>query len=406
MMSNEIAAPGLPPEAKRNLALLIVCQALLFVNNVSMIAINGLAGLAFAPSALLATVPVTGYVIGGAIAAMPVSWMMKHWGRQRAFTVGSAFGMLGTAVCAFAALNQSFWLLCCGTALVGVYNACGTLYRFAAADVAPPSFKERAISWVLAGGIAGGIIGPNLARYSKDWLSVTFAGTYATLIGFALLSMLVIQLLRFPAQTAAEKKEGGRSVREIFMQPKAFIAVLGAAIGYGVMNLLMTATPIAMQYCKLPFSDATLVLEWHVIAMFAPSFFTGSLIKRFGVTRVMLVGALCMFACVAVALSGVDLMQFLAALILLGLGWNFLFVGGTTLLTECYRPEEKNKVQGVNDMCIFLVMATSSFSSGALVATSGWTILNIGSLPFLVIVSIALLWLMLRPAPQAKVAQA
>ena len=401
---NSFSTEALPAEAKRNLGLLIAAQALLFINNVTMIAVNGLAGLAFAPNAFLATLPVTGYVVGGALAAMPVSWMMKHWGRRTAFTVGSAFGMLGAAVCAIAALNRSFELLCVGTAIVGVYNACGTLYRFAAADVAPPSFKERAISWVLAGGIVGGVVGPNLARYSKDWLAVTFAGTYASLIGFALLSMLVIRFLQFAPQTMAEKNNAGRPLREILLQPKAVVALMGGAIGYGVMNLLMTATPIAMQMCQLGFRDATFVLEWHVISMFAPSFFTGSLIKRFGVTRIMFIGILLMFGCVVVALQGVDLMNFLFALMLLGLGWNFLFVGGTTLLTECYRPEEKNKVQGANDMVIFLVMATSSFTSGAMVTTRGWELLNLGSLPFLVLVSVALLWLMLqqkRPAAAA-----
>jgi MFS family permease len=384
----------LPPEAKRNLALLILCQGLLFTNNTTMIAINGLAGLAFAPNALLATVPITGYVVGGAVAAMPVSWMMKHWGRQAGFTVGTLFGMVGALVCALAAYIGSFALLCTGTFLVGFYNACGTLYRFAATDVAPASFKEKAISWVLAGGILGGVLGPNLARVSKDAMSVPFMAAYLALVVVGLIALVVIRFLRFPPVNETQNQKPGRPLKEILLQPAAVVAVMGGAIGYGVMNLLMVATPLAMQMCKHPFSDATWVLEWHVIAMFAPSFFTGSLIKRFGVLPVMLVGTLLMFVCVAVALSGVDVMQFLVALMALGVGWNFLFVGGTTLLTECYRPEEKNKVQGANDMVIFLTMATSSFSSGALVTSQGWTILNLGSLPFLLAMALALLWLM------------
>jgi MFS family permease len=395
--------PTLPREAKRNLALLILCQGLLFVNNTTMIAINGLAGLAYAPNALLATVPITGYVVGGAVAAMPVSWMMKHWGRQAGFSVGTLFGMLGALLCALAAYLHSFNLLCCGTFLVGFYNACGTLYRFAATDVAPPSFKEKAISWVLAGGILGGIVGPNLARVSKDALATPFMGAYLALTLFGLAALIVIRFLRFPPVADTQNAKPGRPLAEIFSQPAAIVALMGGAVGYGVMNLLMTATPLAMQMCKHPFAEATFVLEWHVIAMFAPSFFTGSLIKRFGVLPVMLVGAMLMFVCVGVALGGVEVMQFLVALMALGVGWNFLFVGGTTLLTECYRPEEKNKVQGMNDLVIFLTMATSSFSSGALVTTQGWTTLNIGSLPFLVIVSAAIVWLMFkrRSAPVA-----
>ena len=387
-----VAAPAVDP--KRDIFLLVACQALLFTNNVSMIAVNGLAGLALAPNMAMATVPVTSYVVGSALASAPVAKIMKHYGRRVGFSIGTFFGMLGVLVAALGAYHKLFWLLCLGTMLVGFYNACGQLYRFAAAEVAPPAWKERAISWVLAGGVIGGVVGPNLSKYTIDGLSVAFAGTYASLVVFAVLSLIVIQFVKFPPHTEAEQKNSGRPLKEIMAQPVFIVAAAGAIIGYGVMNLLMTATPIAMvKICQHPFADAALVLEWHVIGMFAPSFFTGHLIKRFGVLTIMFTGAMLMFLCVAVALSGVDVMNFLIALFVLGVGWNFLFVGGTALLTETYRPEEKNKAQGANDFLIFLTMALSSFSSGAMVTTRGWEQLNYGSLPFIVIVAGAILWL-------------
>jgi MFS family permease len=382
-----------PADTKRNVFLLILCQGLLFVNNTTMVAVNGLVGFALAPSAALATIPVTTYVIGSALASAPIARMMRRRGRRIGFSIGALFGMLGISLAALGAHYRLFWLVCLGTMVVGVYNACGQLYRFAAAEVAPPSFKERAISYVMAGGILGGVVGPNLAKYSKDLLSVAFAGSYATLVLFALVALVVIQFIRFPTQTAAEKAGGGRPLATIMRQPAFIVAALSATVGFGVMNLLMTATPLAMQICTHPFSDAALVLEWHVIGMFAPSFFTGSLIKRFGVLNIIFVGVLLMFGCVAFALHGNDVMHFLVALFALGVGWNFMFIGGTTLLTETYRPEERNRVQGANDFLVFLTMATSSFASGALVTTKGWELLNIGSLPFLVIVSVGILWL-------------
>ncbi|HEX4326538.1 MAG TPA: MFS transporter [Burkholderiales bacterium] len=387
------STPGAEATAKRNVFLLMCCQALLFVNNTTMIAVHGLVGLVLAPSVALATLPVTSYVIGSAIATAPIARMMKHYGRNIGFTVGTLFGMVGVVCCAGGAYYRVFPVLCMGAALVGVYNACGQLYRFAAAEVAGTGFKERAISLVLAGGIVGGIVGPNLASYSKDWLAVTYAGSYLSLVVPAILTLFVLRQISFPAQSAAERAAGGRPLAEIMRQPVFIVACGGAVIGYGVMNLLMTATPIAMKTCGFTFSDSAHVLTLHVVGMFLPSFFTGSLIRRFGVLNIMFTGALLMFACVGIALSGVELHHFLIALMTLGLGWNFLFVGGTTLLTEAYRPEEKTKVQGANDFMIFLTMATSSFSSGALVTSKGWDILNYGALPFLVIVSCAILWL-------------
>ncbi len=394
------ASPQPVEDTHRNILLLVACQALLFTNSVSMVAVNGLAGLALAPNAAMATVPITSYVIGSALASAPIARMMKRYGRRVGFSVGTLFGVLGVLVAALGVSQKMFYLLCAGTMLVGVYNACGQLYRFAAAEVSPPHWKERAISWVLAGGVIGGVAGPNLVKYSLDWLPIPFAGTYVSLIVFAVLSLIVIQFVHFPPPTAEEQADGGRSLREIVRQPDFIVAAMAAVIAYGVMNLLMTATPIAMvKICRHPFSDAALVLEWHVIGMFAPSFFTGHLIRRFGVLIIMAAGVLLMFVCVVIALNGVDVMNFLIALFTLGVGWNFLFIGGTTLLTETYRPQEKNKVQGANDFLIFTTMAASSFTSGALVTTHGWELLNYGSLPFLLLVIAAIAWLAYRRHP-------
>ena len=394
-----------PRHPGRNVYLLILCQALLFINNTTLIAVNGLVGFALAPNKALVTLPVTAFVVGAALASAPIARMMRRQGRRVGFSVGTFFGMVGTAVTAFGAYQKLFWLVCLGTMLVGVYNACGQLYRFAAAEVAPHRFKETAISWVMAGGIVGGIVGPNLATYSKDMLAVTFAGSYAVLVLVALVALGVLQYVQFPPQTALERSGGGRPLAEIVRQPLFIVAVLSATVGYGVMNLLMTATPLAMQMCSLPFSKAALVLEWHIIGMFAPSFFTGGLIRRFGVLKIMFVGVLLMVGCVAFALTGNAVMNFLIALCVLGIGWNFMFIGGTTLLTQVYRPEEKNRVQGANDFMIFATMAISSFASGALVTTRGWTLLNLGALPFLLVVTLGIVWLARQPRPQSPLAR-
>jgi MFS family permease len=382
-----------PATFKRDLALLALCQGFLLTNNVAFIAINGLVGLALAPSAWLATLPVTGYVLGGALSTGIVARSMRLLGRKRAFQLGLLVGVCATALCAFAAANSLFWLLVAGTFVNGFYNANGSLYRFAAVDVVPAAWKERAISLVLAGGLIGAVAGPNIAQLARNWLAVEFAGVYVVLIGAGLLSLATVSLIRFAPPAPVTAAGTGRPLAEIMRQPKFIVAALSGAVGYGVMNLLMTATPIAMAQCKHPFSDAALVLEMHVIGMFAPSFFTGSLIKRFGALPVMGVGALLNFVCIGVALSGVDFMQFLVALMTLGVGWNFLFTGGSTLLTETYAPAEKNKVQGAMDFFVFGTMALSSFSSGVLVTGSGWSILNLLSLPLILMVSGAIVWL-------------
>ena len=377
---------------RRNVGLLAACQALLLTNSATLIAINGLAGLALAPTKALATLPVTCWVAGGALATMLASLHMKRVGRQRGLMAGTLWGVVGALICAGAVWMQSFWLLCFGALVFGVYNAYGQYYRFAAADVASADFKSTAISLVLAGGLVGGILGPTTSRFTVDLLAPRFTGAYLALIGFALATMLLLRFIRIPAPDAKMQAAPGRPLREIAAQPKFIVAVLSGAIGYGVMNFLMTSTPIAMDVCGHPYGDAAFVISSHVIAMFAPSFFTGGLIRRLGALPVMFVGALLNFAAIGVALSGISVAQFWGALVLVGVGWNFLYTGGTTLLTETYRPEEMAKAQGANDQVIFIVMLVSSLASGATVTAAGWERVNLYALPMVALVAVAIVW--------------
>ncbi|MEO8151629.1 MAG: MFS transporter [Rhizobacter sp.] len=375
---------------------LTLCQGFFLINNVTFIAINGLVGLQLAPNHWLATLPVMGYVAGGALFTALVARHQRAWGRKRAFQVGLLVAMASTAVCAWAAIDHNFWLLVGATVVAGYYSANAGLYRFAASELVAPAFKERAISWVLTGGILGGVVGPQLASSARDWLPVPFAGAYAALVGVALLSLAVLSFIPFPPLPLPTAAQPGRPLREIASQPVFIVAVATCALGYGVMSLLMTATPIAMAQCSHPFKSAALVLEWHVLGMFVPSFFTGSLIKRFGVMPILVTGLLLNIACVAFALSGVDVMHFLGALLMLGVGWNFLFIGGTTLFTQAYRPEERTTAQAAMDFWVYLTMTVTAFSSGALVTTGGWTWMNLGSLLPLALLGGALAWLVLQ----------
>ncbi len=379
----------------RHLLLLVFCQALLLTNNVTFIAINGLVGLTLAPYGWMATLPVTGYVVGAALAAMPVSRLQARWGRQKTFQLGLVVAAGSAALCAAAAWVGNFWLLVGATLIAGFYSANGALYRFAGPELVAPSLRARALSWVMAGGVVGAFVGPNLASATRGAFAAPFVGAYLALIGVALLGLVAMSFIRFPPQAPpAADAPAGRSIAELARQPAFVVAIVAAALGFGVMNLLMSATPIAMQQCSHPFESAALVLEWHVLGMFLPSFFTGHLIQRFGALPVMALGLLLNLVCVVVALSGVDLMQFLVALAALGVGWNFLYTGGSTLLTETYRPEEKARAQGFMDACVFWTMALSSVAAGALVTTQGWALLNLGSLLPLALLAAALLWLM------------
>ena len=378
---------------RRNVILLAACQAMLLINNVIFISLNGLAGFMLATNKGLATLPVTGYVVGGALWAVPASYFMKRFGRRAGFSFGSVMAIIGAGICASAMYTSSFVLLCVGTLVTGAYSAFAIQYRFAAADMSTPEFRARAIGLVLTGGIVGGIIGPESSKFTKDLFAVPFMGSYLSLMFFAAVSLVILQFLRIPNPKIEPSSVPRRPLHEILSQPAFVAAVVCGALGYGVMSLLMTATPLAMGHEHHAFSATAFVIEWHVIGMYAPGFFTGSLIKRWGVLRVMSIGVALNVVCIAIALSGHEVAHFWASLFLLGVGWNFLFVGATTLLTEAYRPEERAKVQGINDACIFATMALSSFSSGMLLHADGWSMLNRISLAPLVVVLCALIWM-------------
>ena len=380
---------------KRNLWLLAICQGLFLTNNVTFIAINGLVGLALAPLGWMATLPVMGYVVGGALSTGLVARTQRLFGRKASFQLGLVVAVASALLCCYAAYSKNFWLLVAATVVAGFYNANAQLYRFAAAELALPEFREKAVSLVMAGGLLGAVAGPNLAVATRNMTEVPFAGAYLALAGVALLAMVLLAFIEFPPAPDVKASGGGRPLGEIMRQPVFIVAAAAGALGYGVMNLLMAATPIAMQICGLPFSDVALVLEWHVIGMFAPGFFTGHLIKRFGTLPIMAVGLVLNLICVAIALSGVDFKQFLVALFLLGLGWNFIFTASTTLALTAYRPEEKDKAQGALNFCVFAVLALSSLASGVLVTTRGWALLNMGSLLPLGVTAIAIGWLAL-----------
>lgn len=395
-----------PADTRRNVGLLAACQAMLFTNNATLIAINGLAGLALAPYAALATLPVTCWVAGGALGTMPASLHMKRVGRQKGLTMGTLWGVAGALIAATAIWLQSFWLLCFATLVWGVYNAYGQYYRFAAADVSSPDFRATAISLVLAGGLVGGLLGPALSRWTVDLAGPRFMGAYLALIAFSLATMVLLRFIRIPTPTQSEKTAAGRPLAQIAAQPKFIVAVLSGAIGYGVMNFLMVSTPLAMRACGHPYGDAAFVVSWHVVGMFAPSFFTGGLIRRFGVLAVMFAGALLNLASIGIALSGLAVAHFWWAMVVLGVGWNFLYIGGTTLLTETYRPEERAKAQGANDQAIFIMMVISSFTSGMTVTTAGWERVNLLAAPMVGAVALALVWFMLRQRAERKAAAA
>ncbi|MDO9505980.1 MFS transporter [Hydrogenophaga sp.] len=381
----------------KNLWLLAAAQGLFLTNNVVFIAINGLVGLSLAPLGWMATLPVMGYVVGGALSTPLVARTQSAFGRKVSFQIGLLVALGSALLCAWAVTTHNFWLLVTATVIAGYYSANGQLYRFAAAELSAPAFREKAISLVLAGGLVGAVLGPNLASRTRTLFEVPFVGAYVSLAVVALVSMAVMAFVRFPpVPPKAANAAPGRPLSVIMRQPVFIVATAGAALGYGVMNLLMAATPLAMQVCGFPFEDAALVLEWHVIGMFAPGFFTGHLIKRFGTLSIMGVGVALNVACVAIALSGVELHQFLIALFLLGVGWNFLFTASTTLSLQSYRPEEKDRAQAAINFCVFATMALTSFASGALVTTQGWQWLNVGSLLPLALTALALIWLAWR----------
>lgn len=360
-------------------------------------------GYSLVDTKTLATLAATTYVLGSALSAMPAALWMGRVGRRRGFMTGAAIGIAGSMLAATAVHAKSFPLFCVATAIVGIYNAFGLQYRFAAAEVASARDKAKAISLVLAGGVLGGFIGPESVRLAKDLFATPFLGSYAVLATLAVVAIAVQSRVNVPAPSPIEREGGGRPLSEIVRQPVFVVAALSAALGYGIMNLLMVATPLAMSFCGHPFGAAAFVIEWHVVSMYAPGFVTGNIIARFGAPKVILAGVALMTGCVVVALSGTTVAHFVAALMLLGTGWNFMYTGGTTLLTEAYTPAEKARTQGVNDAIVFATMGISSFSSGLLVSAAGWESMNAGALPLLAIVTGAVLWHAMRRRAQATV---
>jgi MFS family permease len=387
----------------KNLVLLILCQGIFLTNNITFVAINGLVGLSLTNISWMATLPIMGYVVGGALSTGIVARTQKKYGRQKSFQLGLLVAVLSSLICGYAAYSKNFWLLTFGTFVAGYYSANGQLYRFAAAELTHVSLRDKAISWVLAGGILGAVAGPNLATLTKDSFDTPFLGAYLTLTVAGIIGLIVMNFIHFPDEVEVKKVlPPGRSTLELLKQPVFMVAAVSSALGYGVMNLLMAATPLAMKVCGLPFSDAALVLQWHVIGMFAPGFFTGSLIKKFGTYQIMILGSVLNFVCILIALSGVEVYQFLLSSFILGVGWNFLFTGATSLAMTAYRPEEKDKAQGIINFFVFATMAITSFSSGALVTTSGWDILNFTSLFPVVLMAVALLWLRHKQQQEKK----
>jgi predicted MFS family arabinose efflux permease len=385
----------------RDIFLLACCQALLLANASGLISLNGLVGVELSPDKSLATLGVTTYVLGGAIASLPMALWMGRVGRRRGFMTGAAVNIAGCAIGILALYLKSFPLFCVATAVIGVYNAIGLQYRFAAAEVAAPADKARAISLVLAGGVVGGIIGPETAKWSRELFPTPFLGTFVLLAVYALVAMAVQSQVRVPAPTLGERAAGGRPFASIAAQPVFIVALLTGALSYGLMNLLMTATPIAMNFCGYPFGASATVIEWHVVGMFAPGFVTGSLIARFGVLKVIAAGLVLMAGAIFVALHGTTVPHFAASMALVGVGWNFMYTGGTTLLTESYEPAEKARVQGVNDFVLFATLAASSLTSGALVTSAGWDTANWAAIPVLAVIAVAIAALAWQRAGQA-----
>lgn len=378
----------------RNVLVLSACQATLQTGGVTLIAVTGLAGYALASDKYWATAPLTCYVLGSAMTTIPASLLMKSIGRRAGFQIGTGIGVVGAAACAFAIWIANFWALCAGMMVMGCYTAFGKYYRFAAADVAEPSFKAKAISLTLAGGIVGGFLAPEMAKRTKDFFTdYMFLGSYLSLMVVCVVAALLLTQLEIPQLSEHERKDSGRPLGAIMRQPVFIVAALAGALSYGIMNLFMTSTPLAMHAHHHHFNEAAFVLEWHVLGMYGPSFFTGSLIHRFGVLNVILAGIAMLFVAVVAALAGTGVMNFWLALFLLGVGWNFMYVGGSALLTECHTPAERAKTQAANDFMIFATMAISSASSGLLLNKSGWHAVNYGSIPFLLLALFATLWL-------------
>jgi len=383
----------------RNVALLAVCQALGMSCLALSITITALVGNSLAPDPSLATFPLALQFVATAASTIPASLLMGRFGRRVGFTLGGLLGVAGGVVACQAVILGSFTLFCVGAALLGAFSAHVALYRFAAAEVAGPELRSRAISLVMVGGVASAILGPELAKWSRDLFApILFAGGYAAIAALAFIGLALVQVIDLPPAPGRRAGGGGRPLREILTQPSLIVAVLCAMVAYGSMNLIMVSTPLAMVACLHPFETAAFVIQWHVVGMYAPSFVTGHIIERIGVLRVISIGALLILACVAVNLTGVEVLQFWGGLVLLGVGWNFMYVGATTLLTETYRPEEQSRVQAFNEFMVFGTTAFTALASGAVFNALGWQILNVSVILPIIAAATAALWLIRQRA--------
>lgn len=383
--------------ARRNALVLAVAQALAGGNNTVIIATGGIVGAMLAPDKGLATVPISIYVLGLWIGTLPIGALAKRFGRRNAFQVGTLCGVICGLVCCLAVLRSSFLLLNLGNFFGGLYAAAHMAYRFAAADTASDAFKPKAISWVLLGGVAAAIIGPQLIIFTKDlWPPYLFAATFLGQSALALMSAGVLMLVDIPKPAPTTSGADGRPLTEIMRQPRFVVAVACGVASYSMMNLVMTSAPLAMVQCNHSVTDATLGLQWHILGMFAPSFVTGSLIARHGVERIVALGLALILVSAVISIAGISLWHFWIGLALLGVGWNFSFIGATTMVTTCHRPGERNKVQAFNDFLVFGSMALGSFSSGKLLASFGWVAVNEIVFPFVLSAAALLVWFMLR----------
>ena len=400
-----MTATAAPTDAyRRNVALLAIAQALFMCTQAMGIATTPLAAHSLlGVDKSLATLPIFLNHAGIMLTTIPASLLMGRIGRRAGFTIGAVLAIVFGALAAYAMVIRSFELLCVSALLQGSAAAFAWYYRFAAADASPEGFKPKAISYVMAGGIAAGFLGPQIAKWTVDWFApVTFMGVYIAVIITGALSVLLMQFLRIPRLTAAERAEGGRPMSVIIRQPAYIAALISSMFGYGVMTLVMSATPLAMLACGFHFGDSATVIQVHIIAMFLPSFFTGHLIQKFRVLTIIATGALIQVGCALVNIAGIDFANFIIANALVGLGWNFTYVGGSTLLTRTYRPSERARVQASHDFVVYATTATAAALAGFLQQKSGWMAINIAALPLMGIVMATMLWLGLRERREAR----
>jgi MFS family permease len=376
-------------QEKRSVLLLASAQALFQTLSIMVLTASGVVGLQLAADKRLATLPIAMMLVGAAATMIPAALLMRRYGRKAGFLLGATLGCAAGVTAAAAVYRHDFWLFTMGSVLVGGYAGFAQYYRFAAADIASDAFRSRAISWVVAGGVVAAVIGPNLVRVTQQWGATPFVATYLAMTALSLGALFVISRLSLPPLVTSHAEGVARPLWIIVRQPVYITALIGSTVGFAVMTMVMTATPIAMLMCSHTMSDSTTVIQWHVLGMYVPSFFTGALIRRFGVLTVMGSGIALLAGHVAIALSGIEFLHFLSGLTLLGVGWNFLFIGGTSLLTESYRPAERAKAQATHDFLMFAVVSIGSFSAGGLLNSWGWNSVNLTALPFLLLAAAA-----------------